>query len=106
MNLDRLYDRNEGTCTGSEQLRLGPHTVIIVEGSYLLARRITWDIGILLYVNREIGRMRKIQREEEKDKGEFPTGKRVGEILPTWEELEEPTFFDHLMEQGLHSTNT
>lgn len=100
VELTGLYNRATGKCSEARTLTVPPGAVIIVEGCYLLAQDLRPDISILLYVNREIGRARKIQREEEKSEGEFPTGERVGTVITTWEQIEEPTFFRHLMEHG------
>lgn len=100
LRLDNIYDRSSGECTGSHELQVSPGFVLIVEGCYLLAHGLESDLSIMLYVNREIGRARKIQREEKKKEGEFPTGPRVGTVLTTWEQIEEPTFFHHLMNHG------
>jgi uridine kinase len=74
--LTGLYDRSTGECTREATIEVTPPRVLIVEGCYLLAQDLAPDVSILLYVNREIGRARKIQREEKKKEGEFP--KRAG----------------------------
>ena len=98
--LTGLYDRSTGECTREATIEVTPPRVLIVEGCYLLAQDLAPDVSILLYVNREIGRARKIQREEKKKEGEFPNVERVGVVITSWEQLEEPTFFWYLMEHG------
>ena len=100
LHLTELYDGATGECTRHKNVEVVSRSVIIVVGCYLLAQKITPQISILLYVNREVGRVRKIQREEEKQEGEFPNGERVGTVVTTWEQIEEPTFFRHLIEHG------
>ncbi|MCL6590143.1 MAG: hypothetical protein K6U80_09345 [Firmicutes bacterium] len=98
--LTQLYDQKTGKCNGNKELTVAPNSIILVHGCYLLHRRIDCDLAIMLYVNREIGRRRKMSREYEKSKeGTFPVSAMRNTIM-TWELLEEPSFFRHMIKNG------
>lgn len=99
--LTEVGEGSTGESVDEKVITVARPYVIIVAGCYLLAEDFAPDIAIMLYVNREIGRARKIQREERKKEGEFPNVERVGVVVTNWEQLEEPTFFWHLMNHGL-----
>lgn len=98
--LEGVYNRKTGNCDDVEEITIGPGAVLIVPGSYLLAQRFRTviDCSILLYVNKEEGRRRKLNREIQK--GEFPSAERIGTVISTWELIEEPTFLRHMIAHG------
>ncbi len=88
LELKGLYNRESGDCDAVKELIIGPGDLLIVPGCYLLDQISpdSIDFSILLYVNKEEGRRRKLNREMEK--GEFPTGERMGVVMSTWELIE------------------
>jgi uridine kinase len=99
--LTGLYDQKTGECNGSMGISVAPNSIILVHGCYLLHRKLDYDLAIMLYVNREIGRRRKMSREYEKRKEEvFPGVSVLRNTIMTWELLEEPTFFRHMIKNG------
>lgn len=99
VTLRNLYIRGESNTI--KELIIPQNTVILVPGSYLLSQNIEFDLAIMLYVNREEGRRRKMNREYQKKKtGFFPNLEAMGTIILSWELLEEPTFLYHMVKYG------
>ena len=100
LELKGIYNRKTGKCDGVEEIKIRAGSVLIIPGSYVLSRlaQDLIDRSILLYVSKEEGRRRKLSREMEK--GEFPNGDRIGNVISTWELIEEPSFLRHMLRSG------
>ncbi|MCL6592225.1 MAG: hypothetical protein K6U80_20050 [Firmicutes bacterium] len=99
LTLRNLYIRGQSeTIKG---LIIPKNSVILVPGCYIMSQDINDDLSIMIYVNREEGRRRKIDREYQKAKeGFFPEIEAMGTAILCWELLEEPTFLYHMITYG------
>jgi uridine kinase len=99
ITLHNLVIRGESNTT--KDLIIPQNAVILVPGCYLLSQMIADDLSIMLYVNREEGWRRKMDREYQKNKESvFPEIDAIGTALLCWELLEEPTFLYHMIKHG------